>query len=101
MTQIRSMIFSTHPLKLTVDEIAKQASLSRSYFQHTYKKLFGSTVTEDIIASRLEYAKLLLATTDSTVKEIAELCGYETDVHFMRQFKSRTGLTPSLYRRYF
>lgn len=99
MSQIRSMIFSTHPMTLSVDELAAQAALSRSYFQHTYKKLFGKSVTEDIISSRMEYAKMLLATTDSSVKEIAEKCGYDNDVHFMRQFKKHTGLTPSLYRK--
>ncbi|MDE7293362.1 MAG: AraC family transcriptional regulator [Oscillospiraceae bacterium] len=101
MQQIRSMIFSTHPMTLSVEELARQAAMSRSYFQRTYKKLFGESVITDIISSRLEYAKLLLATTDYSVKEIAEKCGYENDVHFMRQFKSHTGLTPSLYRKCF
>lgn len=101
MSEIRSMIFSTHPMTMTVDELAAQATLSRSYFQHTYKKLFGKSVTEDIISSRLEYAKMLLAATDSSVKDIAAKCGYDNDVHFMRQFKTYTGLTPSLYRKCF
>lgn len=98
MSQLRAMIFSTHPMKLSVDELASQAALSRSYFQHTYKRLFGRSVTEDIISSRLEYAKMLLTTTDYSIREIAEKCGYDNDVHFMRQFKNNTGLTPSLYR---
>ncbi len=101
LTQIRSMIFSTHPMTLSVDDLAEQAMLSRSYFQHTYKKLFGNSVTEDIILSRIEYAKMLLATTDFAVKDIAEKCGYSNDVYFMRQFKNYTGLTPSLYRKCF
>lgn len=101
MSQIRAMIFNTHPLLFAVDELAERASLSRSHFQHTYRKLFGVSVTEDMVASRVEYAKLLLATTDYTVKDIAEQCGYSSDVHFMRQFKARTGLTPTAYRNCF
>lgn len=101
MQQLRSMILSVHPMTLTIDELAGQASLSRSHFQHTYKKLFGKCVTEDIISSRLEYAKMLLASTNYSVNEIAEKCGYNNNVHFMRQFKKYTGLTPSLYRKCF
>lgn len=37
--------------------------------------------------------------SDSQVGEISNLCGYENEVHFMRQFKKLTTLTPSEYRR--
>ncbi|MNC73208.1 HTH-type transcriptional regulator GadW [compost metagenome] len=52
----------------------------------------------DVIASRVEHAKYLLTTTDISVKKIAEMCGYASEIHFMRQFKQQLGLTPSQYR---
>ena len=33
-----------------------------------------------------------------TVQALAAFCGYENELHFMRQFKKCTGLTPSGYR---
>ena len=38
-------------------------------------------------------------TKDMQVREIAALCGFENDVHFMRQFRKRTGSTALEYRR--
>ena len=66
-----------------------------------YAQLFGNTIKDDIITSRLEYSKYLLTGTDHTVSKISHMVGYENDVHFMYMFKKKTGLTPSQYRRSF
>ena len=73
--------------------------MSRSGFQHLYKKMFGVSVTGDVISGRLERAKRLLSSTDLTVSEIASRCGYSNEFNFMRQFKDRVGRTPTQYRR--
>jgi len=98
---IREKIFSTHAFHMSIDEMAHAANVSRSYFQHTYKMLFGQSVRDDILQSRMSHAKLLLSTTKVPVSAIAEQCGYNNDVHFMRQFKNYTGLTPTEYRKHF
>ena len=72
--------------------------MGQSYFQHLYKAMFGVSVTSDIIAARIDRAKYLLSGTDYTVTAVADLCGYSSDVHFMRQFKALCGLTPTEYR---
>ena len=81
------------------DDICKKMNLSRSYVQHMYKTFFDSSISADITQSRMEYAKYLLSTTDMTVSNIAYMCGYENDVHFMRLFKKTAGTTPSKYRK--
>ena len=55
----------------------------------------------DVITARVDHGKYLLSGTDYPVGVIAEMCGYKNDVHFMRQFKSAVGLTPTEYRRRF
>jgi AraC family transcriptional regulator of arabinose operon len=52
-----------------------------------------------VIACKIPYAKTSLAATGGTVREIATLCGYENEEHFMRQFKREVGLTPTEYRK--
>ena len=96
---IREKIFSTHAFHMSIDEMARMANVSRSYFQHSYKMLFGQSVRDDILQSRMSHAKLLLSSTKIPVSSIAEQCGYNNDVHFMRQFKNYTGLTPTEYRK--
>ncbi|MHA2856026.1 helix-turn-helix domain-containing protein [Paenibacillus lautus] len=73
-------------------------NMSRSYFQHKYKQIFGISVINDIILNRLGYASYLLKNTSYAISHISGICGYENDVHFMRQFKKYVGLTPSEYR---
>lgn len=98
LTQIRTTIMTMPDRVGNVDELAQQAGMSRSGFQHLYKKLFGTTVIKDIIEGRLQKAKRLLSSTGLTIKEIAAVCGYSNEYSFMRQFRERTGRTPTEYR---
>ena len=97
--RIRRRIYMHPQQQLGVTEIAKELSVSVSYFQHQYKQLFGTNFKRDLTAARMEYAKYLLFSTDYCIYRVAELCGYENDVHFMRVFKQETGVTPSTYRK--
>ena len=97
--EIRNGIYSQHSPKKTVSELAEDASLSVSYFQHIYKELFGVSVIQDIIRSRIERACYLLTVTPDSVAHIAEVCGYENVEHFNRQFKEITGFSPNQYRK--
>jgi AraC family transcriptional regulator of arabinose operon len=98
MDVVRSNIYSTPQNSWNVDIIAKELSLSRSRFQHLYKEIYGISIINEIINSRIEHAKHLLHSTDMTVKQVALLSGYSNDVHFIRQFKSRMSCTPIEYR---
>ncbi len=84
--------------KLTVNDYADKINLSVSYFQHIYKKLYGVSITHDIIRSRIEYACSLLLNEYSSINDIARRAGYENPEHFTRQFKELTGYTPKQYR---
>lgn len=99
LTQLRTVIHTEPEKAMSVDDMAAAVNMSRSGFQHLYKKMFGVSVMNDVISGRVERAKRLLSSTDLTVAEIALKCGYSTEYNFMRQFKGRTGKTPTEYRR--
>ena len=98
MSILRTKIYNDPAHEWNVDGLAHELTMSRSSFQHLYKKMFGVTPINDVITGRTEHAKYLLGSTDYTVTHIARMCGYSSDIHFMRQFKQRTGVTPSEYR---
>ena len=54
---------------------------------------------EDILSAKIKTGQYYLSTTDMTVKEISDLCGYGNEICFMKIFKKRTGITPSEYRK--
>lgn len=83
----------------TVASLAKDFSMSLSSLQHSYKAVFGETISNDITKSRLEKVRLLLTTTSLPLRQVAEQCGYSSEFHLMRHFKANTAMTPTEFRR--
>ena len=52
-----------------------------------------------IISCRLFEAKQLLLSTDASVTEIAETCGFSSASHFARLMKKEEGISPLAFRR--
>lgn len=98
LTSLRNSIYSDPQNHWSIGTICQSLSISPSYLQHKYKDLFGNNIKSDITASRLEYSKYLLSTTNHTVRDISQMIGYENDVHFMYIFKKKLGVTPTEYR---
>lgn len=98
LSLLRSKIYSAPYIQWSIEGLAHEITLSTYYFQRLYKKTFGISCMRDIINARIEYAKYYLAQTNLPIRYISEACGYKNDVHFMRQFKSSTHLTPTEYR---
>lgn len=95
---IRSRIYRDPAGDWSVDTLAKRFSLSRSRFQHLYSETFGISLSQDIIAARLEKAAGLLKQQERSVTEIAEMVGYQIPSSFNRQFKAAFGKTPTQFR---
>ncbi|MBR5538400.1 MAG: helix-turn-helix transcriptional regulator [Clostridia bacterium] len=98
LDQLRAKIYSSPSQKWTVKDLAEKMNLSVSYFQHLYKERFFVSPIADVINSRIEYAKYLLASTNYSVKAVADELDYPSDIQFIQQFKSVTGKTPKKYR---
>ncbi|BBF41757.1 transcriptional regulator, AraC family [Lachnospiraceae bacterium KM106-2] len=99
MQQLRLTIQGAPYKSYSIQEVAAQIGISGSYFQHLYKEFFHISFRADLINFRLDYAKDLLHTTNLSVEEIASSCGYASEVHFYRQFLSKTGITPGEFRQ--
>ena len=81
-----------------IEQMAAEAGMSASRFMHLYSKLFGTTVRQDIIHSRITNASNMLRYTDETVSYISEMLGYHSISYFRKQFSEQTGLTPEEFR---
>ena len=49
--------------------------------------------------ARVQAAEELLVSSADSVERIAARCGYNNTEHFIRQFRARTGTTPTGYRK--
>ncbi len=94
LTELRRAIYSDPQHKWRVKDMADRLHLSEGYLQAIYRKTFGVSCMEDVIASRIRAAESLLQYTNKTSLQIAEFCGYGNAEHFCRQFKKLVGKTP-------
>lgn len=84
--------------KLSLDFLAKRASISPYYFTRLFKKETGFTPHEYLIAARINTAKFLLKNTSISVKEICFCTGFSNESSFCTTFKKWVKQTPSNYR---
>lgn len=101
LSAVRNRVYSEVYQFHSVEESAHEIRMSKSNFQHLYKKFFGVTFMQDLINSRIEHAKMLLLNTNLTSADISKQCGYNNFAHFTRQFKNNTNMTPLEYRRFY
>lgn len=83
----------------SVFEAAEHFGMSLSTFSKYFKSVTNQNVIDYTLTYRISAAKLLLETTDYSLKEISEKVGYYNLSSFTRRFKSDQGITPSEYRR--
>lgn len=98
LRELRSRIYNEPSLNWTVEYMCSEISLSASYFQHVYKSVFNISCIKDVINARIEKAKYYLLQTSIPIGNISDMCGYRNEMHFSRQFKKQTGMSPRLYR---
>jgi AraC family transcriptional regulator of arabinose operon len=99
LVRLREKIYANPQEKWTVEMLCSEVSMSRSYFQLIYRETFGMTCIADVINCKMNRARDLLTSTSYTISHIAQLCGYDNEEHFMRQFKKNNGVTPTVFRR--
>ena len=87
-----------HPeLDWNIDSMLKRINLGRTRFQTLYKEAFGISPIDDVINARVKFAKDRLKYTSRSVAEIADICGYTSTEHFIRQFAKVTGMRPCAF----
>ncbi|MFA0782689.1 helix-turn-helix domain-containing protein [Fervidibacter sacchari] len=91
-------LFASNDGKVTVSDLAKAAMCSPTHLRRLFQKAIGMSPKEWLLERRLQKAAQLLQTTDKTVQQIADICGFESLSHFTRYFKAKFGSTPSQYR---
>ena len=83
----------------SVAYFADKCCYSAKYFGELVKTETGHTAKEFINSRLLRSAKQLLDDDTLSVSQVSRCLGFEYSQHFVRFFKSQTGLTPSQYRK--
>ena len=84
--------------QLSMEEVAKAASLSPFHFQRTFKAVFGLSPAHFARQVKLKKASQLLKEGGYTVKEIATILGYADGFSFSKAFKREMGVAPLYFQ---
>ena len=84
---------------LSLEELAKISQRSLTVFKKDFAEIFHSTPGKWLLQKRLDYARLLIASSQKNVNEIVYESGFESTTHFSRVFKERFGMAPLKYRK--
>ena len=92
-----SYVIKNYKKRLTIDDLAKIAGLSRTAFIKRFKEITGKSPKQYITQIRISEAKKLLY-SDLSINKIAEETGFYDAAHFIKTFTNAVGISPTVYR---
>jgi len=84
--------------KLSLDSLAREVFLSKSYLSSIFKKETGVSLTAYITKVRVEKSKKMLLEDNASLSHISSQCGFKDQSYFTKVFKKETGVSPKRFR---
>ncbi|MFC5649395.1 AraC family transcriptional regulator [Paenibacillus solisilvae] len=86
-------------LPLTLEQMADAADYSVSHFSRQFHLLLGRTPIDFLTECRIVHAKILLVSTELSVKAVAEKVGFASSAYFIQRFRKFENMTPEQFRQ--
>ena len=84
--------------RITIEELAKNSNVSKSYLSRQFAKEVGIPISDYIRENKIEIAQERLRTTEESILDISCMLSFASQSHFISVFKDITGVTPKKYR---
>lgn len=84
---------------LTLKELAELTGYTEYYLARKFQKETGVRLLDYIRQTRLDYARILLSTTNLSVQQISEKLQFGTRNYFTKKFREYVGVSPMEYRK--
>ena len=84
---------------IQIKDVLKHVFVSQSLLERKFREELERTPLAEIRRQRIQRARQLLSDTNLSQAEIAEACGFSSDVRFSAVFKEITGTSPSAFRK--
>jgi AraC family transcriptional regulator len=81
-----------------LENLAGAAGLTRMHFARQFRLATGFRPHEYVLRRRIEYAQSLLASERSSLLDVAQRSGFQTQAHFTTVFRKVVGTTPKCWR---
>ncbi|MFD3259997.1 phosphoenolpyruvate hydrolase family protein [Paenibacillus lentus] len=96
---VKEYIAENYMNNISLTELAERIHVSRTHLSALFNKEVGCSFPEYIAKYRIHKAQDVIKHTRLPLARIAEMVGYPDYVHFSKNFKKYTGMTPQSFRR--
>lgn len=99
-TAKRSISYMTDQIQrmVTIKELAQQQNISVSYYSRLFKRYTGQSPLHYFMQLKIQTSCNYLSFTNKSIKEIANLLGFDDPFYFSRLFTTSMGMSPKKYR---
>lgn len=84
--------------RISLQDVADAAELSRTYASAVFREEVGVTMNEFIMKERINEARRMLKAGNFTIAEIAEKLQFCSQSYFSKCFREAEGMSPQKYR---
>lgn len=97
---VKEIINTSYATDISAKEIADKLGISLYYMTHLFKQFTGITITDYKNQLKLSMAKKMLISTEHSLTDIAQACGFCSSSYFSEVFMRYERVSPSDYRKY-
>lgn len=83
---------------ISLQQVAQHCHTSAFHFSRIFKTVLNMSPHQYLLGVRLQHAKMLIATSEKPIGDIAFECGFNSLEHFATAYKQRFKLSPTEYR---
>ncbi len=84
---------------LTLEQLAEEGHMNKYYLAHVFKREYGVSPINYMISRRVEESRYLLAETDLSLSQIAQILGFSSLSYFSQVFRKTQGVSPAEFRK--
>jgi len=84
---------------ISLQQFAQHCHVSPFHFSRIFKTVLSMSPHQYLLGVRLQHAKILIATTEKTISDIAFECGFSSLEYFATAYKQQFKVSPTQYRK--
>lgn len=97
--QVHDYLEEHYAEKINLEDLSFRFFVSKFHLSREYKKIYGTTIGNDLTSKRISHAKSMLRFSSDSVENIALNCGFQDSGYFIKVFKNLENMTPLEYRK--
>jgi AraC family transcriptional regulator len=99
LRRVTSFVHENLHEDVSLMQMAGEAQLSPAYFSQMFRQSTGVAPHQFVLRARVARAKELLLKEDARVLDVAIACGFQTQQHFAKVFRSLCKMSPTQFRQ--